>query len=75
MKSKEYRWVQVVTSYAKESGNIYQLIGVTDSEDKNHGLDQLTVRHRTQIGLVDIAWSTITFMSADGEMSNLKLPS
>lgn len=67
-----YRWVQVVTSMT-EDGDIFQLIGTTSSHDRGTGLDKLIYRHRSQIGLTPVQWSTVCYMDAEGNMSHEKL--
>lgn len=66
--AKEFRWVRVVTSMTND-GEIHQLIGTTSSPDRDDGLDNLLYRHRSQIGLTPVVWSSICYMNALGEMS------
>lgn len=70
MQSKQYKWVQVVTSVTSE-GKIIQLIGTTNSEDKTNGLDGLIYRQLSQMGVnTKITLSTVCYMNSDGIMSS-----
>ena len=68
IESRSYRYVQSVTTIT-EQGVMAQLIGTTDSEDRTQGLDDLILRHRMQMGAVQVRVMSIVFMSADGTMS------
>jgi hypothetical protein len=71
METKEYRWVQVITSLLSD-GNMSQLIGTTSSEDRTHGLAELEARHlqgvRARIGEPKILVTTCCFMDSSGKM-------
>jgi hypothetical protein len=70
MKLAEFRWVRVIASKTT-SGGVVLLIGTTDLDDRDYGIDDLLSRHLTELSIdqLERVETSISYMNSEGRTS------